>query len=84
MDLYKLPEKAKGYPDGLKFSLIAFDADRPNKRVLVDVHPPKGPHIHFDEDSQGVPFEWKGYAEAERLFFQAAIKHFGLDPEDAP
>jgi hypothetical protein len=35
------------YPDGVKFGLICFDLIT-NKRVLIDNHHPKGPHIHLD------------------------------------
>lgn len=73
MDLYKLPSEAEGYPEGYKFSWIAFDPEEPSNRVLFDSHPPKGPHIHIDEEKIGVPYEWKGLDEAQ-TFFEAKIQ----------
>ena len=51
MDLYKLPEgHHDSFPEGYKFSWIAFDPENPSKQVLLDCHVPKGPHFHTDQD----------------------------------
>jgi hypothetical protein len=77
MDLYKIKEADA--PDGsdLKYSWIAFDPDNPIRRVLFDAHPPKGPHFHIDEDSDGEPFEWKSVDAAIQLFHEKVTAHFG-------
>ncbi|MFN7685883.1 MAG: DUF6516 family protein [Oligoflexia bacterium] len=36
------------YPDGLKWGLVCID-QAGNKRILMDNHHPKGPHIHVDD-----------------------------------
>jgi hypothetical protein len=82
MDLYRLPPEEKGYPEGYKFSWIAFDPNEPSNRVLFDVHPPKGPHLHIDQDTVGVPFDWKGLAEAENFFMAKIQERFGEFTEE--
>jgi hypothetical protein len=51
-------------------------------RVLFDVHPPKGPHIHIDQDPDGVPYEWKGLKEAEEFFENKIQERFGEFTEE--
>jgi hypothetical protein len=82
MDLYKLPPEEKGYPDGYKFSWIAYDPVDPLNRVLFDVHPPKGPHVHIDRDSIGAPYEWNGLAAAEKFFIAKVQERFGKFTEE--
>ena len=78
MDLYQLPG---GYPDtfpeGYKFSWIAFDPEDETKRVLFDCHPPKGPHAHIDEDGDGEPFSWVSLEAAYEFFFDKVRERFG-------
>jgi hypothetical protein len=38
----------KNYPHGIKYGLICIDT-KTNKKVLLDNHHPKGPHVHIDE-----------------------------------
>ena len=82
MDLYKLPSNQSGYPEGYKFSWIAFDPKKPMERVLLDVHPPKGPHLHIDDDPQGIPFEWTSIKAAEEFFIAKIEERFGEIVED--
>lgn len=82
MDLFRLAEAKAGFPDGYRFSWIAFDSDNPASRVLFDCHPPKGPHIHIDGDKDGLPYEWNGLEEAERFFRRKLKEHFGELKED--
>ena len=83
MDLYEIPEPDKGkYPDGYRFSWIAFDVELPEKRVLFDCHPPKGPHLHVDGEPE-IYFKWVSLEETEELFFSKIQDRFGgLVPED--
>ena len=40
--------KSKSYPDGIKYGLICVDW-KSKRKVLMDNHHPKGPHIHINE-----------------------------------
>jgi hypothetical protein len=45
----------KNYPDGIKYGLICYDT-KTAKKVLLDNHHPKGPHIHLDDKE--LPYEF--------------------------
>jgi len=45
--VHEVPKSPK-YKDGLKWGLICLDQVSA-KRVLMDNHHPKGPHIHIDD-----------------------------------
>lgn len=53
--------RSKKYPDGVKYGLILVDL-RSEKRVLMDNHHPKGPHIHLND--QEMPYQ---YMDEEKL-----------------
>ncbi|MCM2278164.1 MAG: hypothetical protein NDJ89_08815 [Oligoflexia bacterium] len=40
--------KSERYPDGIKYGLICFDL-KTGRKILMDNHHPKGPHIHIDD-----------------------------------
>jgi len=85
MDLYKLPDvHPKSFPEGYRFSWIAFDSDNEDSRVLFDCHAPKGPHMHIDRDQNGEPFEWTTLDKVYDLFFQTVRKQFGDFNEEEP
>jgi hypothetical protein len=78
MDLYKLPKGyPKSFPEGYKFSWIAYDPDDESAKVLFDCHPPKGPHVHVDNDKDGEAFDWKNLDDAYELFFAKVREKFG-------
>lgn len=81
MDLYKIDENEKpsDYPEGYKFSWIAFNPDDPSEKVLVDCHKGKGPHFHIDNDIQGTSFQWNNLDEAIDLFTEKVSERFGVD-----
>jgi len=82
MDLYRLPNPYDPtYPEGYKFSWIAYEDNLEESRVLFDCHSPKGPHMHIDADKEGVEFEWTTLIEVRKLFFQTVVKRFGPIPE---
>jgi hypothetical protein len=68
----------KGFPEGYRFSWIAFDPLEPGPRILFDCHAPKGPHLHVDGDPVGVPYQWISLAEAEKFFFAKVQERFGM------
>lgn len=43
------------YPDGLKWGLICIDRVT-GKKVLLDNHHPKGPHLHLDDKEGATSF----------------------------
>lgn len=86
MDLYLLPDgHSEIFPEGYKFSWIAFDPDHETERVLFDCHSPKGPHVHIDGDS-GEPFKWSTLEAAYEHFFAKIRERFGefTMNEDSP
>ena len=63
------------YPAGVKFSLIFIDT-KTGRKVLMDNHHPKGPHIHLDDKE----FAYT-YVDEKNLVldFKAHIfQHFGV------
>lgn len=75
-EIFKIPEaRADGFPDGFKVSMIAFRNDEPDKRVLLDCHPPKGPHYHVG--TAEVAFVWQGLQHADNLFWELVENEFG-------
>lgn len=63
------------YPSGVKFSLIFIDT-KTGRKVLIDNHHPKGPHIHLDDDEFGY-----AYVDEKKLIadFKAHVfGHFGV------
>lgn len=62
------------YKTGLKYSLI-FIEPKTNKRVLMDNHHPKTPHVHLDT----IEFNYE-YVDIKTLikdFRNFVFKHFG-------
>ena len=53
--------KSSRYTEGIKYGLILTDLQS-KKRVLMDNHHPKGPHIHLND--QEIPYE---YVDEEKL-----------------
>ena len=78
MDLYRLPKgHPKIFPEGYRFSWIAYDPENPLFRVLFDCHPPKGPHVHVDDNKEGDAIEWISLEVTYLEFFEAIRKRFG-------
>ena len=78
MDVFRLPEgHPESFPEGYRFSWIAYDSENEEARVLFDCHHPKGPHIHVDEDPAGTPFKWVSLESAYDLFFSKLREWFG-------
>jgi hypothetical protein len=77
MDLFSIPDQVEA--DLFRFSWIAFDLVDPERRVLFDSHPPKGPHFHVRD--QEASFEWKGIPHALKLFIECVVKEFGDHPD---
>lgn len=78
MDLFEItPAPRLGlFLEKYRLSWIAFLADNPDRRVLVDSHTPVGLHFHLDSGPQ-TSVEVKTLEEALRFFEQKVIEHFG-------
>jgi hypothetical protein len=66
---------AKAYPDGLKWGLICVD-QLTRKKVLMDNHHPKGPHLHIDNDE--LPYLFKDLDQLVDDFRRLITEHMGV------
>ena len=74
LKLWEVP-KSKGYPDKVRYSMIAIYPDS-KKRVLMDNHSPKGHHYHLDKSE----FDY-AYKNTEQLiedFINLVKIHLGV------
>jgi hypothetical protein len=60
MQIHRVARSTR-YPDGVKYGLILVDS-KTGKRVLMDNHHPKGPHMHLND--QEIFYE---YIDEEKL-----------------
>ena len=74
MDLFAIEGNASG-ADRFRFSWIAFDFEEPDRSVLFDNHPPKGPHFH--KRGQETSFSWNGVPHALAMFVDLVRLEFG-------
>lgn len=65
----------KKYPDGIKYGLICFDI-KTKKRVLLDNHHPKGPHIHIDNTE--LPYEFVSEDKLIEDFKSLVFEHLEI------
>ena len=47
--------KSLKYPEGVKYGLIFVDT-KTGRKVLMDNHHPKGPHVHIDDKERPYRF----------------------------
>lgn len=67
--------KSKGYPDGVRYALIAIHPDS-KKKVLMDNHSPKGHHYHLD--SIEFDYEFKDIDQLVEDFIDLVKIHMGV------
>jgi hypothetical protein len=67
--------RSEKYRDGLKWGLVCVDQSS-GKRVLMDNHHPKGPHIHIDD--QELPYEFNGLDRLVDDFRRLINEHMGV------
>lgn len=83
MELFRIQGKnAKDHPEGFRLGWIAYSLENPQKRVLFDSHPPKGPHFHIDDEKDGTTFRWESLEKSEALFFEKVGRHFDVEAGD--
>lgn len=72
--VHQVPKSAN-YKDGLKWGLICVD--RVNaKKVLMDNHHPKGPHIHIDDEE--LPYDFIDLDQLISDSRRLIIEHMGV------
>lgn len=78
MDLFEItPAPRAGlFLEKYRLSWIAFLESDPERRVLIDSHPPVGLHFHVDSGPQ-ILVELKTLKEALQFFEKKVIEHFG-------
>lgn len=64
----------KRYPFSLKYSLVFLDR-RDGRRVLMDNHHPKKPHVHLDDDE--FEYEFGSMQKLMEDFRRYVFHHFG-------
>ncbi len=74
MEIYQI-NKSKKYKEGIKYGLILLDM-RTRKRVLMDNHHPKGPHIHLD--NQEIRYEYLNEDKLIHDFKTLVLEHMGV------
>jgi hypothetical protein len=63
------------YPDGVKYGLLALDL-KSGKRVLMDNHRPKGPHVHLDD--RELVYDYRGDDRLIEDFKRLVQEHLGV------
>ena len=74
MEIYRVGRSVR-YREGVKYGLVLADP-RTGKRVLMDNHHPKGPHIHLN--GRDIPY---AYIDEERLikdFKTLVLEYMGV------
>ncbi len=71
LKIYELVDSVK-YPDGVKYGLICIDSET-SRRILMDNHHPKGPHIHFDHNE--IPYKFRDVHELMHDFKSIVLEY---------
>jgi hypothetical protein len=75
MKIYEVRRSAQ-YKDGVRYSMILIDPAS-GRRVLMDNHHPKGPHIHLD--SLEIPYVFADEDQLVDDFKRWALKHMEIE-----
>ena len=67
--------RSERYSDGLKWGLICIDQSS-GRKVLMDNHHPKGPHIHIDDDE--LPYDFQSLDQLVSDFRRLIVEHLGV------
>lgn len=74
ISVHQVPKSVR-YEDGLKWGLVCVDQVA-GKRVLMDNHHPKGPHIHIDDDE--LPYDFVDLDQLVIDFRRLIVEHMGV------
>jgi hypothetical protein len=72
--VHELPRSAR-YRDGLKWGLICVDRVS-GKKILMDNHHPKGPHIHVNDEE--LPYAFTDLDQLVIDFRRLVNEHLGV------
>jgi hypothetical protein len=75
MKLYEVRRSAQ-YPDGVRYHMILADP-MTGRRVLMDNHHPKGPHLHLD--SVEMLYDYADENQLVEDFRMWAFKHMEIE-----
>lgn len=74
MEIHNVERSAR-YKDGIKYGLILIDL-KTGKKVLMDNHHPKGPHVHVNE--QEMPYEYIDEGRLIKDFRNLVLENMGV------
>jgi hypothetical protein len=77
MDCFQVDELSKGFEKAYIFSWIAFDSDKPSRRVLMDQHQGRPCHLHIGDKKVLEDLKFYHLDEAMQTFFAEVEKFFG-------
>jgi len=77
ISVWRLPEKEwDRYPIKFKYSLVCVNT-RTGRKVLMDNHHPKGPHLHLDE--REIDYNFKNIKSLLSDFKEYCRKHLEIN-----
>lgn len=74
ISVHQVPKSEK-YKDGLKWGLICVDRIS-GRRILMDNHHPKGPHLHVGDEE--LKYEFDGLDKLILDFRRLIAEHMGV------
>lgn len=74
ISVHQVP-KSERYRDGLKWGLVCVDQVT-GRKVLMDNHHPKGPHMHIDDEE--LPYEFSNLDQLVADFRRLTNEHMGV------
>jgi hypothetical protein len=77
MDCYEVESTDQGFDKAFTFSWIAFDPEKPDRRVLMDQHRGRPCHLHIGDKEIFMTVEFDSLDKAISFFFLEVKKHFG-------
>jgi hypothetical protein len=73
LKIYRLHQDDR-YQEGIKYSLIFLEMET-KKKILMDNHHPKEPHVHLDEEE--FPYRFKNKDTLLKDFKRLVLERFG-------
>ena len=74
ISVHQMPKSAR-YEDGLKWGLVCVD-QKTGRRILLDNHHPKGPHLHVDNEE--LPYSFVDLDQLVSDFRKLIVEHMGV------
>jgi hypothetical protein len=74
LDIFEVGDPVR-YPDGIKYALFCMDG-RSGRKILLDNHHPKGPHLHIDGTE--APYSFQGVPALMVDFKRMVLEYLGV------